>query len=43
MPEIDYAVYGLLDVDRLLKASPHTDEHFMETWLLSQRAYSEAA
>jgi DNA polymerase-3 subunit delta len=43
MPEIDHAVRGLLDVDRLLKASPHTDEHFMETWLLSQRAYSEAA
>lgn len=43
MPEIDHAVQGLLDVDRLLKASPHTDEHFMETWLLSQRAFSEAA
>jgi hypothetical protein len=43
MPEIDHAVQGLLDVDRLLKASPHTDEHFIETWLLSQMAYSEAA
>lgn len=43
MPQIDHAVRELLDVDRLLKASPHTDEHFMETWLLSQRAYSEAA
>jgi len=41
--EIDHAVRGLLDVDRLLKASPHTSEHFIETWLLSQRAYSEAA
>jgi DNA polymerase-3 subunit delta len=41
--EIDHAVRGLLDVDRMLKASPHTDEHFIETWLLSQRAYSEAA
>lgn len=43
LPRIDFAVRGLLDVDRLLKASPHTDEHFIETWLLSQRAYSEAA
>jgi DNA polymerase-3 subunit delta len=43
MPEVDHAMQGLLDVDRLLKASPHTDEHFIETWLLSQRAYSEAA
>jgi DNA polymerase-3 subunit delta len=43
MAEIDHAVQGLLDVDRLLKASPHTSEHFIETWLLSQRAYSEAA
>jgi DNA polymerase-3 subunit delta len=43
MLEIDHAVRGLLEVDRLLKASPHTDEHFLESWLLSQRAYSEAA
>jgi DNA polymerase III delta subunit len=43
MAQIDHAVRGLLDVDRLLKASPHTDEHFIETWLLSQRAYGEAA
>ena len=43
MAEIDHAVQGLLDVDRMLKASPHTDEHFIETWLLSQRAYVEAA
>jgi len=43
MAEIDHAVRGLLDVDRLLKASPHTDEHFVESWLLGQRAYSEAA
>jgi DNA polymerase-3 subunit delta len=43
MGQIDYAVQGLLDVDRMLKASPHTDEHFIETWLLTQRAHSEAA
>lgn len=42
-PHIDYAVAGLLDVDRLLKASPHTDEHFLESWLLGLRVYSEAA
>ena len=43
MPEVDHAVRGLLDADRMLKASPHTDEHFIETWLLGQRAFSEAA
>ena len=43
MSEIDYAVDGLLKVDQLLKASPHTDEHFLEIWLLSQRALGEAA
>jgi len=43
MPEIDHALSGLLDTDRLLKASPHTDEHFLETWLLGQRVLAEAA
>jgi len=42
-PEIDAALAGLLDVDRLLKASPHTDEHFLETWLLGLRVRAEAA
>jgi DNA polymerase-3 subunit delta len=32
--DIDYALRGLLRVDRLLKASPHTPEHFVEEWLL---------
>ena len=41
--EIDRALEGLRDVDRLLKASPHTDEHFLETWLLGQRVLAEAA
>lgn len=41
--EVDYALAGLLDVDRLLKASPHTDEHFLETWLLGLRVRAEAA
>jgi DNA polymerase-3 subunit delta len=43
MPEIESALGGLLDVDRLLKASPHTEEHFLETWLLTQRVVAEAA
>jgi DNA polymerase-3 subunit delta len=41
--EVDHALAGLLDVDRLLKASPHTDEHFLESWLLGLRVYAEAA
>jgi DNA polymerase-3 subunit delta len=41
--EIDHALAGLRDVDRLLKASPHSDEHFLETWLLGQRVIAEAA
>lgn len=43
MSEIDAALAGLLDVDRLLKASAHTDEHFLEAWLLGQRVVAEAA
>ncbi|MGE0158771.1 MAG: DNA polymerase III subunit delta [Gemmatimonadales bacterium] len=43
MSEIDGALSGLLDVDRLVKASPHTEEHFLETWLLTQRVSAEAA
>ena len=41
--EIDSALAGLLDVDRLLKASPHTDEHFLEAWILGLRVRAEAA
>ncbi len=41
--EIDEALAGLRDVDRLLKASPHTDEHFLESWILGLRARAEAA
>jgi DNA polymerase-3 subunit delta len=41
--EVDAALDGLLDVDRLLKASPHTDEHFLESWLLALRVRAEAA
>jgi hypothetical protein len=43
MNEIDGALHGLLDVDRLVKASPHSEEHFLETWLLAQRVAAEAA
>jgi DNA polymerase-3 subunit delta len=43
MPEIDAALAGLLDVDRLLKSSSHGDEHFLEVWLLAQRVVAEAA
>ncbi len=41
--EVDEALAGLLDVDRLLKSSPHTDEHFLEAWLLGLRVRAEAA
>jgi DNA polymerase-3 subunit delta len=41
--EIDGALRGLLDVDRLVKASPHSEEHFLEAWLLAQRVAAEAA
>ena len=41
-PEIDAALAGLLDVDRLLKASPHSDEHFLEAWILGLRVRAEA-
>jgi DNA polymerase-3 subunit delta len=43
MPEIDGALAGLLDVDRLLKAAGHAEEHFVETWLLAQQVVAEAA
>lgn len=43
MTDIDGALKGLLDVDRMVKASPHTEEHFLETWLLAQRVAAEAA
>lgn len=41
--QIEYALAGLVEVDRLLKASPHTDEHFLESWLLGLMVWSEAA
>lgn len=41
--EIDAALEGLLRADRLLKASPHTDEHFVEEWLLATMERATAA
>jgi DNA polymerase-3 subunit delta len=41
--DIDHALEGLLEVDRQLKSSPHTDEHFLESWLLGLTVHSEAA
>jgi len=41
--EIDAALEGLLRADRLLKASPLSDEHFVEEWLLSLLARKMAA
>lgn len=41
--QVDHALEGLRDVDRLLKASPHTHEHFLESWLLGLRVHAEAA
>lgn len=41
--EIDAALEGLLRADRLIKASPLPDQHFVEEWLLSLLARKVAA
>lgn len=41
--EIDAALVGLLRADRLLKASPLSEEHFLEEWLLTLLARKAAA
>lgn len=41
--EIDAALAGLLRVDRLLKASPLSEEHLLEEWLLTLLARKMAA
>ncbi|MDZ7780770.1 MAG: DNA polymerase III subunit delta [Gemmatimonadota bacterium] len=41
--DLDRALLDLREVDRLLKASSHEDEHFLETWLLGMRVRQEAA
>ena len=42
-PELERALLELRDVDRMLKASPHTDEHFLETWLMGLEVRKQAA
>jgi DNA polymerase III delta subunit len=41
--EVDAALEGLLRVDRLLKASPLSEEHLLEEWLLGLLARKVAA
>ncbi len=41
--EIDAALAGLVRADRLLKASPLSEEHFLEEWLLTLLARKAAA
>jgi DNA polymerase-3 subunit delta len=41
--DIDEALEGLLRVDRLLKSSPLSDEHFVEEWLLGLMVREAAA
>jgi len=41
--DLDEALKGLLEVDRLLKASPHADEHFLEAWVLAQASAAGVA
>jgi len=41
--EIDLALEGLLRVDRLLKASPLTDTHLLEEWLMALAVRRAAA
>ena len=40
-PELDDALVGLLRADRLLKASPQSDQHFLEEWLLRVMSRAE--
>ena len=40
---LERALRGLLGVDQLLKASPVSDGHFLETWILEQATSQEAA
>ena len=41
--EVDAALAGLLRADRLLKASPLSEEHLLEEWLLTLLARKAAA
>jgi DNA polymerase III subunit delta len=41
--EVEDALKGLLQVDRLLKSSPMSEEHFVEGWLLARMAGAQEA
>ncbi len=41
--ELDAALDGLLEVDRMIKSTGHDDAHFLESWLLTLMAREEAA
>lgn len=41
--DVTAALEGLLRVDRLLKSSPQSDQHFLESWLLGLEASGRAA
>jgi DNA polymerase-3 subunit delta len=43
VPEVERALAGLASVDRMLKSSPVTDAHWLESWLLEQASRAEAA
>lgn len=43
LPEIERALAGLLQVDRLLKASRASDGELLESWLLEEASAAEAA
>jgi len=40
---LDVAIEELLRADRLLKASPQSDQHFVEEWLLGLVSRAVAA
>jgi len=40
---VETALSGLLEVDRLLKASPVADAHFLESWILGQLVGEDVA
>jgi hypothetical protein len=43
LADIERALAGLASVDRMLKSSPVTDAHWLESWLLEQASRAEAA
>jgi DNA polymerase-3 subunit delta len=43
LSDVERALAGLASVDRMLKSSPVTDAHWLESWLLEQASRAEAA